>query len=195
MIWINKRNKHYRKKAHRIINHFIHNAWSVSDQRYIGLTFDDLKKVKKFKSLLFNEQHGYCCYCMRKLDLSKSHLSTIEHILPHKIKITDYNDIAFYYSYIPFFHKYVKVLSPKSIKGKLKNGRPYPHFCAYENLVLSCSGAIFKSNFPENEYPSKLHECCNNRRGNKLILPFFYLKQPMLCYEKDGCITYDDNNI
>ena len=85
---INKRDKKYRKKAHRIINKFIHDAWSEADHRYIGLSFDNLKRRKGFKALLYNEQEGYCCYCMRKLDLSKGHLCTIEHVSEKNNRIT-----------------------------------------------------------------------------------------------------------
>lgn len=192
MQWINKRNKHYRKRAHFIINRFVRDAWNADTQSYTNFNYDSFKRNKSFKALLFKEQNGYCCYCMRKMNLSESHLCTIEHILPHKIKKEEKNEIAYYYASVPFLSKYVHIIEPQFLKKKLTKGKPYPHFCAYENLVLSCSGAIYKTDTPECESFSKLHECCNNYRGQKRIVPIFFKKYIDIKYERDGLMTYDE---
>lgn len=192
MWWINKRNKKYRKKAHFIINRFIRNAWSPDVGGYVNFNYDSFKRNRHFKALLYHEQEGYCCYCMRKMKLSESHLCTIEHILPHKLGEDARNEMAFYYTYVPFFSKYVRIFNDGMGGRRLRRERPYPHFCAYENLVLSCSGAIYRTDKPDEECLSNLHECCNNKRGQKRIVPFFFMRNTPVKYEKDGLMTYDD---
>lgn len=187
MQWINKRIKSNRKKAHRLLNKFLHKAWDKEEGAYVNCDFDALKRYRQFKSLLYHEQNGYCCYCMRKLQLEEKTKSTIEHVMPHKVKCFD---VAYYYAHVPNLYKNVRVLLLDRKSGCLQKERPYPHFCAYENLVLSCSGAIYKTDIPENEFPSKLHECCNNARGSDRILPLFYDKNLNLIYENDGTLTF-----
>lgn len=169
---------------------FVRKAWNGEEGRYVNFDYDAFKNNKRFKSLLYHEQQGYCCYCMRKLNLDKGNLCTIEHVLPHKIK-EGTNAIAHYYAAIPRLQKYVCVVHSRHLLKRLWAGRPYPHFCAYENLVLSCSGAIFKTDYPDKEFPSSLHECCNNKRGSKLIEPLFFLPNIHIKYEKDGMMTFD----
>jgi hypothetical protein len=55
---------------------------------------------------------------------------------------------------------------------------------AYENLVASCNGSI------PNEGLSK---CCNNARGEKNIIPLFYIAfvKDEVKYDLDGKINYD----
>lgn len=102
-------------------------------------------------------------------------------------------EAARYFVSIPRFARYVRVVD-KTPRYRIVAGRPYPHFCAYENLVLSCSGAIFKSDKPEEEVRSNLHECCNNYRGSKLIAPLFFNSNigHDIVYEKDGLMTFDE---
>lgn len=192
MRWINKRDRKYRKKAHFLIVRFIRESWNKEEKHYVNFDYETFKRNRKFKALLFREQQGYCCYCMRKLDLNRGNLCTIEHILPHKIK--DDNEarraIAHYYSVIPRFQSYVRIVRNTNLPKPIMSGRPYPHFCAYENLVLSCSGAIYKTDAPQEEFLSSLHECCNNKRGSKYIVPLFFFPNIDLKYEKDGMLTF-----
>lgn len=187
MRWINKRNKNNRKRAHRIVNRFLRNAWDNYSKSYVNCDFDTFKKNKEFKSLLYNEQEGYCCYCMRKLDLKEKGKCTIEHIMPHKV---GNKDVAFYYAHVPHLRKNVRVKLIGKDTPRLKHDRRYPHFCAYENLVLSCSESIYKTENPSDEYPSKLHECCNNPRGTKRVIPMFFYKTQAFEYESDGSLSF-----
>lgn len=187
MQWINKRNKSNRKKAHQLLNRFLSKAWDKELNEYVNCGFDSLKRLPQMKSLLYHEQNGYCCYCMRKLDLNEKAKSTIEHVMPHKVESMD---IAYYYAHVPNLHKNVRKLLLDRNSIHIHNERPYPHFCAYENLVLSCSGAIYKTEKPEKEFLFQLHECCNNARGRVRILPLFYYRNLDFIYEKDGTLTF-----
>ena len=50
--------------------------------------------------------------------------------------------------------------------------------------------AIYKTDNPDKEEIGKLHECCNNSRGNKRILPLFYDKKFNIVYERNGSLTF-----
>lgn len=187
MQWINKRNKKNRKYAHHLVNRFLINSWNKENKCYINCNFDAFKTQRRFKSLLYREQLGYCCYCMRKLNLNDRGKSTIEHVMPHKV---EKKDVAYYYANTPHLRKNVRVLLIDKKTPHLKNTRPYPHFCAYENLVLSCSGAVYQTENPEKEIASKLHECCNNPRGSNRILPMFFFKGVAFEYNPDGTMDF-----
>lgn len=187
MRWINKRDKRNRKHAHQIVNHFLGKAWDEESGCYVNCDYDTFKGSMRFKSLLYHEQEGFCCYCMRKLDLREKGKSTLEHVIPHKV---NEKDIAFYYAHVPHLKKNVKVLLVNKDTPRLKHFHPYPHFCAYENLVLSCSGSIYKTDNPTNEYASKLHECCNNSRGTKRVIPMFFFKTQPFEYEPNGFLSF-----
>lgn len=187
MRWINKRDKGNRKHAHRIVNRFLHDAWNEESGCYVNCDYDTFKNNKRFKSLLYHEQEGYCCYCMRKLDLNDKGKSTMEHVMPHKA--VD-RDVAFYYAHVPNLRKNVRALLIKKDTSRLRHFHPYPHFCAYENLVLSCSGSVYKTDAPDTELASKLHECCNNPRGSKRVIPMFFYKTQDFNYEADGTLSF-----
>ncbi len=187
MRWINKRDKRNRKYAHRIVNRFLHDAWDNESGCYINCDYDTFKNNKRFKSLLYHEQNGYCCYCMRKLDLEDKGKCTMEHVMPHKV---NGKDVAFYYAHVPQLKKNVRALLIKKDTLCLRHFHPYPHFCAYENLVLSCSGSIYKTDNPDTEFVSKLHECCNNPRGSKRVMPMFFYKTQAFNYEVDGTLSF-----
>lgn len=187
MQWINKRDKKNRKYAHRLVNHFLNDAWDKENNCYVNCDFDTFKRLGRFKSLLYREQQGYCCYCMRKLDLKDRGKSTIEHVMPHKV---EKKDVAYYYAHTPHLRKNVRVLLINKDTPRLSNLRPYPHFCAYENLVLSCSGAIYRTGNPEIEIASQLHECCNNPRGSKRVIPMFFIRGVAFEYNEDGTMDF-----
>lgn len=187
MRWINKRDKHNRKKAHQIVNRFLGNSWNENSGCYVNCNYDTFKNIKRFKSLLYHEQEGYCCYCMRKLNLKEKGKSTIEHVMPYKV---NNRDVAFYEAYVPHLRKNVRPLLISKETPRLKHYHPYPHFCAYENLVLSCSGLIYKTDNPSSEYSTKLHECCNNPRGTKRVIPMFFYKTHAFDYELDGTLSF-----
>ena len=189
MQWINKRNRKYRKKAHHLLNKFLNEGWNSSVGKYVNCDFNSLKSFNAnhgIRALLYSEQNGYCCYCMRKLNLGDRRMCTIEHVMPHKVNDSD---LAFYFANVPHLRKNVRALVIDNSTRRLRHAHPYPHFCAYENLVLSCSGGIYETDTPEKECLYKIHACCNNARGKKRIFPIFFYKDVNMIYERDGLIT------
>lgn len=184
---INKRHKKNRLKAHRMIVRFLKQCWDIYSNQYINCSFSDFRKNKHFTSLLYKEQKGLCCYCMRALDLNIKGMYTLEHVMPHNVKESD---VAYYYTHVPHLKKLVRKLKIDKNTPRLVKLSPYPHFCAYENLVLSCSGAIYTTNEPEKEIVRNLHECCNNARGNDRILPMFFDQKSEFDYNDDGTMFF-----
>ena len=57
--------------------------------------------------------------------------------------------------------------------------------------MLSCDGSLFIDEDRENNiYPSKLHLCCNECRGNEQIVPLFFLPNvnELFVYRENGRI-------
>lgn len=190
MRWINKRIKKNRKRGHAIVNKFLYRGWDKTSGRYVNCCYSDLQGEGKMTRLLLREQGYLCCYCMRAISY-KSH-TTIEHVLPRKTKIDDNNTITHYMNSARFMKRYVKwTEEPPRYRV---NVPPYPHYCAYENLVASCDGSVYDLSNPDYKYPSKLHNSCNNFRSNEEIIPLFFLKEinRLLIYERDGELTYDE---
>ena len=186
---INKRIRKYRLKAHRIVIRFLKQGWDEYSERYVNCDFESFRRNRHFTSLLHREQNELCCYCMRSLNLEEKGLHTIEHVMPHNVKDTD---VAFYYSNVPHLRKLVCRLKIDKTTPRLKVMSPYPHFCAYENLVLSCSGAIYATDKPETEIIRNLHECCNNARGDLKILPVFFENDSLFVYNDDGTMNFPE---
>lgn len=149
------------------IKGFIEAQWDEKDKRYVNLSYGDLPKQALYEGLT-EEQHGFCCYCMRSLTVknektvkegetvTKKKNVTLEHVIPHKLKITAMEELARYQAYAPLHKTLVELTDPKRpITTKITEA-PYPHFIAYENLVASCDG----------KFPNKKSSiCCNNKRG------------------------------
>lgn len=190
MFWINKQNKYFRNRAHKIIKSFLIASWNESMRSYVNCKFDDFKRNGEMEDLLLKEQKSRCCYCMRTLHY-KNH-TTLEHVLP--LKATDVELIQYYLHFNKIFYKKVRfyLIDKNNNQVKIKVPR-YPHFCAYENLVISCDGSIFdyESDSKENQDYSRLHYCCNNYRGQNQIVPMFFLRNIHKCikYENDGKIS------
>lgn len=190
MRWINKRNRKNRKHGHAIVNKFLLRGWDKTLGRYVNCCYSDLQGEGKMTHLLLREQGYMCCYCMRVISY-KGH-TTIEHVLPRMTKKDDNNTIVHYMNSARFMKRYVKwTEEPPRYRV---NVPPYPHYCAYENLVASCDRSVYDLRNPDYQYPSRLHNSCNNLRGNKKIIPLFFLKKinKVLIYEQDGELTYDD---
>lgn len=193
MFWIDKHNKRRRKEGHNIVNLFIHEVWNPQDKRYINCTYATFKRNGKMEELLYREQRGFCCYCMRHLEVGKH--TSLEHVLPHnsinKQRKPDFLKINYYKRFNKIFERYVIYKHINGSKIKWHSGPPYPHFCAYENLVLSCDGSLFTDEDKEKNYhASKIHLCCNEHRGNELILPLFFIRNinEIILYNSDGTI-------
>lgn len=194
MFWIDKHNKKSRNEGHEIVNHFIHDAWNEYCKSYVNCTYDSFKRNRKMEQLLLREQHGFCCYCMRHLE-SGSHTS-LEHVMPHNsVDNTgnpNYRKINYYKRFNKIFKKNVTYIHLNGSTRKWHVGPPYPHFCAYENLVLSCDGSLFvDEDKNKGLYSSMIHYCCNEHRGNERITPFFFIQnvQDLIVYNKDGSIS------
>ena len=187
---INKRNKKNRKKGHAIVGMFLRRGWDKESGRYINCSYSDLLSEGKLTRLLLREQDYLCCYCMRTISF-KNH-TTLEHVMPRKTKITDHNTISHYLNVARFMKRYVRCTQEPPSRRVIFP--PYPHYCAYENLVASCDGSICDINNNLVSYPGRLHNCCNNKRGNKVIIPLFYLRgvDEIIRYERDGSLTYDE---
>lgn len=185
---INKQVGHYRRLGHSMVRQFLEDAWDETRKEYTNCNFENFKS-KKFKNLLLLQQKHKCCYCMRDLNVSSG--TTIEHVMPHKPK--DDSIVAYYLDNSRMLRKnvvYKHVDKEDNKKRKLKIP-PYPHFCAYENLVASCDGSLYDSLDEANNqkiFAGNLHRTCNNVRGNEKIIPLFYLRhiQDYVKYDEDG---------
>lgn len=96
---------------------------------------------------------------MRHLD-RYAHTS-LEHVMPHnsvdKQNRADYKKINYYKRFNKTFNRYVYYIHLNGSKRRWHVGVPYPHFCAYENLVLSCDGSLFTDeDNAKNCHPSKI---------------------------------------
>ena len=193
MFWIDKHNKGRRSKGHQIVNRFLCESWNEQDGQYVNCTYASFKRNHKMEKLLYREQNGFCCYCMRHMEVNQ-HIS-LEHVMPHnsvtKQNKIDFKKINYYKRVNKNFKQNVVYKHLNGTRRKWRSGPPYPHFCAYENLVLSCNGSLFIDEDKEKKlYPSKMHLCCNEHRGNKLIVPLFFIPNinDLIIYNKNGTI-------
>lgn len=193
MFWIDKHHNRRRRKGHQIVNRFLHNAWNEREQQYVNCTYPAFKKGRAMERLLYEEQGGFCCYCMRHLEVGVH--TSLEHVMPRKSvdrqNRLDRKMIAYYKRFDKNFKRNVTYKHLDGVKRKWHIGPPYPHFCAYENLVLSCDGSLFTDkDREEGLYASKIHLCCNEHRSNKLIVPLFFISDinRLIVYNRDGSI-------
>ena len=189
MRWINKRHKKNRKRGHAIVRKFLHRGWNDEIGKFVNTSYADLKGERKMERLLLGEQEYHCCYCMRAI--SVKHKTTLEHIMPRKTKADDHNTICHYLNSARYMKRYVK-WTEEPPRQRVKTP-PYPHYCAYENLVVSCDGSVWDTSNPD-AIASTVHNTCNNIRSDQEIVPIFYDPQVerKLLYERDGELTYDE---
>ena len=124
---------------------------------------DDAHNHVKFRtrleSVLMTEQNGLCCYCMRRLSECKK--MTIEHIMPNhavdKAELDEYRTKKTELDGLPHTDDFI---AQSSIVYP-----PHPHSIAYQNMILSCDGDLFKEN---NVRPV----CCNLKRAHRFLPPF-----------------------
>lgn len=137
-----------------------------------------------------------CCYCMRRLyhrvEGERDNV-TIEHIIPKGINQNQWNNENAQYREFPeLASNNVDVClggSYTRISTKI-NGLPHPHFMSYHNMVASCDGGLMLDD------SLKKNQCCNNRRGDKLVLPMYFSTniQQEIEYKGDGDIELNDND-
>lgn len=186
MIYISKGKG--RRKGVQLVKRFVHSKWDRNIHQYVNLCYDELKRVQDFKRLLMDEQGGVCCYCMRKL--SNNNI-TLEHIIPFSLSEKNLWHIHIYQQMKFLSKKRVTYIKEDEMRhSKYISIPPTPHFIAYENLVASCNGLKYGAAGSDR----KLHQTCNNKRGNKLIVPFFYNPELVqsVKYQIDG--TYYSKN-
>lgn len=188
MFTIDKQNPSYSQRGHNIVNCFLSLAWNATTGKYIGCDFNAFKRDGAMESLLSDEQKGLCCYCMRHLE-HKTH-TTLEHVIPLHCHDKQGRPLTATINHYKQYGNLSKMVTYRHLDRPPYNTQqmvtpPYPHFCAYENLVLSCDGSLTTGE--DNERASSLHLCCNNRRGNDKITPLFFIEKVS---EKVG---YDPN--
>jgi hypothetical protein len=132
--------------------------------------------------LLMEEQHNYCCYCMRKLDAADEE-KTVEHLIPNKIKSKKEFDT--YLNSETVLNDKTVCWADEFIEKEELNFPPYPHSIAYHNLSISCNGKISRSSNASH---------CNLKRGNKYVKPFILHPQinKEFEYNTDGFVHWED---
>lgn len=147
---------------------------------------DGVSFSKRMERVLMENQHKYCCYCMRKMDGSEK--VTLEHIIPQSLKSTDDDaeeHLAYYQRVSPLDTAEIALTDTfKGQQATLRN--PLPHTVAYNNLVVSCNGT-----FPDKLKKISLNPiycCCNHPRGNEKAFPVYFIQQIgcMIDYLKNG---------
>lgn len=130
---------------------------------------------KRLTKLLFSEQGGLCCYCLRKLKINQheefsDQAITLEHIIPRSY--TSANDVAYYQTAPGLTPADVVVTDVYEDAAYTQQAGIHPHKVAYNNFVVSCNGT-----FPDvlNRRAGKQKICCNVKRQNKEVYPVYFL--------------------
>lgn len=147
---------------------------------------DDVHNHTRFRQRLVDEvlmleQNGLCCYCMRKLSMCDK--VTIEHIIPNHA--TDKKELDKYRKRATALDG---LLHPDEFKSQIPIVYPpHPHPIAYQNLILSCDGDLFK----ENSKPV----CCNLKRMHAFLPPFVLYPTIMqkFIYTVDGWAEWTED--
>lgn len=146
-------------QGNQIVDNVLEISWVDDQNQYINANYDDglCNNQEMFYQnltiVLLENQESYCCYCMKQLDSTGN--TTLEHIIPHKVKTQEEFDNYIICDelnnnviYSRNFDRNTKVIPPEK----------YPHDIAYYNLLASCD--------------SNAH--CNHYRSNKPVYPLFY---------------------
>lgn len=183
---------------------FIDGCWQNDSGKYVNLKYDR-SRLNGLQSILFEEQKdsegfSHCCYCMRKLYLQDTdgHKAnvTLEHIIPNKITEDKWeNEKKDYLKFDNLKSDHIVVCFDGELSEaqRTKQGftsQPHPHSVSYHNLVASCDGRTVELGQCVD------HNYCNNKRGDKFILPF-YLDSSMandIVYDKNGNLNYTDTS-
>lgn len=158
--------------AHSLINGFLSEVQRQNGGKYPNDLYVALRSAwhppysKNYYQLItasmLSEQHGLCCYCMRKLTHANI---TREHIIPHST-----TDQVIFDSYITpqnCLNANNVMLEKKFLQSNYRLPvKTFPHTIAYENIILSCDGKCYPN--------SNSQYTCNNKRGDLHIpiLPY-----------------------
>jgi hypothetical protein len=159
-----------------IIDNVLYSAWSTDENRYEGDIYYGLIGSDN-RALLVNsflaEQHSKCCYCMKDI---VAHEVTIEHIIPQKATLVDFNSYLTVDEFSTLLHKEIFDRNNWIIPPAR-----YPHDLGYNNLIASCN--------------SSSH--CNNKRGKVYIDPFMYsdVMITTIYYEQNGSMFTESVNV
>lgn len=177
-------------EAHALIDGFLqrhkekHGGVYQGDlYRFLGADFiyGQPKTRAALIDILSAEQHGRCCYCMRRIDNIHPQECTIEHVIVnHPETDDDYNqylglntdlDMA---DMLPALDFIAKQLPPP----------PYPHSVAYENVLISCAGHCHLG--------VGTSFTCNNHRGHKFVhpLPLMRNVSKEIRYKSNGFVYW-----
>jgi hypothetical protein len=156
----------------------MYNAFSSEiDDAHGHITFR-----KRLKDEVLNpEQHGLCCYCMRKLSACSK--VTIEHVIPNHA--ADKAEMDLYRkqptALDPLPHPTEFMLQPHT-------NPPHPHSIAYQNLLLSCDGDLFRENTKS--------VCCNLKRNHTFLPPIVLLPdiEQKFIYNKRGWAEWTEDS-
>lgn len=174
----------FMEKGHQITDGYLDHECKLRDTNgdywYQNVLYDDNFRCSGAKGemleLAKRSQNNLCCYCMR--ELSEESTVTLEHIIPQSVSEKEF--AKYLHTGSPWL-KAESVIRTADFTGKINIPiPPRPHTVTFENLTASCNGA-----FPETGQKGR---CCNNRRGNKWIVPIFYWwsVQSQLQYTNDG---------
>ena len=131
MFWIDKHNRGRRGRGHRIVNDFLRKAWYVQGGKYVNCDYASFKRDRRMEQLLHQEQGGFCCYCMRHLEIGEH--PSLEHVMPHhctnKCGKVNYKLINYYkrfnknYTY-SYKYKYKPSNETKNMQSKFMENLP-----------------------------------------------------------------------
>ena len=189
-------------QAHSLLSDFLSrckiDGFSVSDDLYSKMKSDRDTNILNadttyniLKKQLLEESNNRCCYCMRNIKMDND--TTLEHIIPNKVSSKEE-----YNQYLSFGFSWPKVIFSKDfLSNSSFDLDVFPHTIAYENLIPSCNGKFAKNNSNDvHAHDKREPKCCNNKRGNKFIIPFVLNLQMVreFKYRKDGYVTWPVNS-
>lgn len=142
------------------------------DQSYSDFSSKKYRKgIDGWENLLLQEQHGRCCYCMRRLHTTALN---IEHVIPRNLKADNpHAEFAKYTAHSKWLADNVQLDTDfvnkdfKTIQD-IENVKAFPHRIALANLLVSCNGKF-------EEISSGC--CCNNARSNDYLLPLMLMPE------------------
>lgn len=156
----------------------------------------EYRKVRDgWLDLLLEEQSYLCCYCMRRLKKESGSVN-IEHVIPKSLSgDVGRKEYQYYISKAPILGENVEMADCFEVGGirskvDVEKIQKFPHITALANLTVACNGVRNSKN--------RKGCCCNNKRGEKRILPLMLMEQPsnMVRYDQNGLllnITQDEN--
>lgn len=202
MRYVKKTGTPVEAEGKRLTKTFVEGCWNEAIRQYENL-FYDRHRLADFGPVLLREQKddkgNYCCYCMRKLFLENTadgHKAnvTFEHIVPHRIKFSEWNEDKDKYTSFPNLDSdHITICFDGELTEKQKTlkmvNMPFPHYVSYHNLVASCDGVTFEGEAFNSS------RCCNNRRQERFVMPIFLSKalSSGIKYTSKGELDYDDS--